>query len=105
MRPAWGYASITDKISDIVLRRPTHWIWAAGLGLTFLLTLAFVGAIGYLFAKGIGIWGVDIPVAWGFAIANCVWWIGIGHAGTSSRRSSCCCASAGAPRSTASPRR
>ncbi len=78
----WGYASVTDKISDIVLRRPTHWIWGAGFALTFVLTLAFAGAIGYLFAKGIGIWGVNIPVAWGFAIANFVWWIGIGHAGT-----------------------
>ena len=38
--------------------------------------------MGYLFAKGVGIWGVNIPVAWGFAIANFVWWIGIGHAGT-----------------------
>lgn len=39
-------------------------------------------AIGYLFAVGVGIWGVDIPVAWGFAISNFVWWIGIAHAGT-----------------------
>ena len=82
VKARWGYASVTDKISDIVLRRPTHWIWAAGFALTFCLTLGFVGAIGYLFAEGIGIWGVDIPVAWGFAIANFVWWIGIGHAGT-----------------------
>ena len=36
----------------------------------------------YLFVKGIGIWGVNIPVGWGFAIINFVWWIGIGHAGT-----------------------
>ncbi|HYX65744.1 MAG TPA: NrfD/PsrC family molybdoenzyme membrane anchor subunit [Burkholderiales bacterium] len=78
----WGYASVSDKISDIVLRRPTHWIWGAGFAATFLLTLAFFGAIGYLFVEGIGIWGVNIPVAWGFAIANFVWWIGIGHAGT-----------------------
>jgi molybdopterin-containing oxidoreductase family membrane subunit len=78
----WGYASVTDKIADIVLRRPTHWIWGAGFALTFVLTSAFFGAIGYLFAKGIGIWGVNIPTAWGFAIANFVWWIGIGHAGT-----------------------
>ena len=78
----WGYASVSDKISDIVLRRPTHWIWGAGFAATFLLTLAFFGAIGYLFVRGIGIWGVNIPVAWGFAIANFVWWIGIGHAGT-----------------------
>ncbi len=35
-----------------------------------------------LFMKGTGIWGLNIPVAWGFAIINFVWWIGIGHAGT-----------------------
>ena len=39
-------------------------------------------AMGYLFVRGIGIWGVNIPVGWGFAIVNFVWWIGIGHAGT-----------------------
>ena len=39
-------------------------------------------AIGWLLLKGVGIWGVNIPVAWGFAIVNFVWWIGIGHAGT-----------------------
>src|SRR5690606_33790159 len=31
---------------------------------------------------GIGAWGNNIPVAWGFGIINFVWWIGIGHAGT-----------------------
>ena len=31
--------------------------------------------------QGVGIWGINIPVAWGFAIVNFVWWIGIGHAG------------------------
>jgi molybdopterin-containing oxidoreductase family membrane subunit len=39
-------------------------------------------AIGYLFLRGVGIWGVNIPIGWGFAIVNFVWWIGIGHAGT-----------------------
>ena len=33
-------------------------------------------------SEGVGIWGINIPVAWGFAIMNFVWWIGIGHAGT-----------------------
>ena len=32
--------------------------------------------------SGVGIWGINVPVAWGFAIVNFVWWIGIGHAGT-----------------------
>ena len=39
-------------------------------------------ALTYLVLKGVGIWGVNIPVGWGFAIVNFVWWIGIGHAGT-----------------------
>ena len=39
-------------------------------------------AVTYLVGKGVGIWGINIPVAWGFAITNFVWWIGIGHAGT-----------------------
>ena len=38
--------------------------------------------ITWLVLKGVGIWGVTIPGAWGFAIINFVWWIGIGHAGT-----------------------
>ena len=39
-------------------------------------------AIGWLIIKGVGIWGINIPIGWGFAIVNFVWWIGIGHAGT-----------------------
>src|SRR5437763_1838680 len=78
----WSYASVSDKIADIVLARPTHWLWFAGFGLAALGTIAFISAIGYLFLRGIAIWGVNIPVAWGFAIANFVWWIGNGHAGT-----------------------
>src|SRR5205085_1717846 len=49
---------------------------------SFLLMMLLLVAVTYLFAAGIGIWGVNIPVAWGFAIVNFVWWIGIGHAGT-----------------------
>jgi molybdopterin-containing oxidoreductase family membrane subunit len=39
-------------------------------------------SITWLLTKGVGIFGIEIPVAWGFAITNFVWWIGIGHAGT-----------------------
>jgi len=78
----WGYASVSDKIADLVLRRPSHWLWFASFGVAAVLTGVFFGAITWLFIKGIGIWGVNIPTAWGFAIANFVWWIGIGHAGT-----------------------
>ena len=39
-------------------------------------------SIAYLLFVGTGIWGINVPVGWGFAIINFVWWIGIGHAGT-----------------------
>jgi len=75
-------ASITDKIADIVLERPTHWGWVVGMAVCAALTIVFLVAVSYLFARGVGIWGVDQPVAWAFAITNFVWWVGIGHAGT-----------------------
>ncbi len=39
-------------------------------------------AVTWLLVVGVGIWGINIPIGWGFAIINFVWWIGIGHAGT-----------------------
>jgi Ni/Fe-hydrogenase subunit HybB-like protein len=85
-----SYGSITDRIADVVLARSgagdpgwtRGWRWRAMLAVTFGATLTFFCASAWLFAKGVGLWGVNIPVAWGFALANFVWWIGIGHAGT-----------------------
>src|SRR5204863_392988 len=68
--------------SSIVLTRPTSNGWFVGFGIAFLVTMGLLYAVGYLFVRGVGIWGVNIPVGWGFAIVNFVWWIGIGHAGT-----------------------
>ncbi len=82
LRAGWTYASISDKIADLVLTRPLGWRWLLSFAITLAGTLILAGAVVYLFIRGVGIWGVDIPVAWGFAIANTVWWIGIGHAGT-----------------------
>jgi hypothetical protein len=42
----------------------------------------YLYSLAVLFTVGVGIWGINIPVAWGFDIINFVWWIGIGHAGT-----------------------
>ncbi len=75
-------ASTTDQVGDIVLQRPSGKLWMLAFALSLILTGVLVGSIGYLFYRGVGIWGIDIPVAWGFAIANYVWWIGIGMAGT-----------------------
>jgi molybdopterin-containing oxidoreductase family membrane subunit len=80
--PGHTFGSVTDKISSIVLTRKTPVFWVVGFGIGFLLTIVLLFAIGMLFARGIGIWGVNSPIGWGFAIVNFVWWIGIGHAGT-----------------------
>jgi Ni/Fe-hydrogenase subunit HybB-like protein len=75
-------ATVTDKISSIVLTRGTTKGWMVGFAFSFALLMLLNAVIGYLFIKGVGIWGINIPVAWAFAITNFVWWIGIGHAGT-----------------------
>jgi molybdopterin-containing oxidoreductase family membrane subunit len=76
------HASVTTLISHAPLsgRTPAWWWLLFGVG--FMGTLLLIFAIVFLLLRGIGIWGVNIPVAWGFAIVNLVWWIGIGHAGT-----------------------
>ncbi len=82
IEPGHTYASVTDKISSIILTRKTPRGWYVGFGISFILFMMFNYAVTYLLVKGVGIWGINIPVAWGFAIVNFVWWIGIGHAGT-----------------------
>jgi Ni/Fe-hydrogenase subunit HybB-like protein len=82
IEPGYTFATVTDKISSIVLTRPTSLGWVIGFGAGFLMTMMLLYALGYLFIKGTGIWGINIPIGWGFAIVNFVWWIGIGHAGT-----------------------
>ena len=80
--PGYTYATVTDKISAIVLTQPTPRFWYIGFAISFSLVMLLLFAASYLFTVGVGIWGINIPVAWGFAIVNFVWWIGIGHAGT-----------------------
>ena len=82
LEPGHTYGSVTDKISSIVLTQPTSRTWFIGFGIAFSLMLLLFYSIGYLLLKGVGIWGLNIPVGWGFAIINFVWWVGIGHAGT-----------------------
>lgn len=82
LKGPYSYATITDKISDTVLRRPTTRGWWLLFGVSGLLTLLLIYSLGYLFIEGVGIWGLNIPVAWAFAIANYVWWIALGMAGT-----------------------
>jgi molybdopterin-containing oxidoreductase family membrane subunit len=80
--PGHTFKSITEKISRIVLTTHTPVGWFLGLMVAGGIMMILLTAVAWLFLKGVGIWGLDIPVGWGFAIINFVWWIGIGHAGT-----------------------
>jgi molybdopterin-containing oxidoreductase family membrane subunit len=82
IEPGYTFGSVTDKISAIVLTRKTPRGWFVGFALSFVFVLLLLFAVGRLLVVGTGIWGINMPVAWGFAIVNFVWWIGIGHAGT-----------------------
>ncbi len=79
--PGHDSATVTEHISQVVYGSTPKWIfaiWAVGLALVMVLLMS----IAKLVFVGTGIWGLNVPVAWGFAIINLVWWIGIGHAGT-----------------------
>ncbi len=82
IEPGHTFTSISDKIGGVVLttNQPLSWFIVMSIGLMIMGMMGM--AITYLLLKGVGIWGVNIPVGWGFAIVNFVWWIGIGHAGT-----------------------
>jgi molybdopterin-containing oxidoreductase family membrane subunit len=80
--PGTTFASVTDHISSIVLSRKTSRGWFVGFGISFALLMVLLWSVSVLLVRGTGVWGINVPVGWGFAIINFVWWIGIGHAGT-----------------------
>src|SRR5438309_2732771 len=80
--PGYDFGRVTDKIANPVLTSRWPWSCVFGFLIAFGIMNVLMGAVTYLFLKGTGIWGINIPVGWGFAIVNFVWWIGIGHAGT-----------------------
>ena len=79
--PGYTPATVTDKISSVVLRKTPKW-WYVGFAISFLAAQGLFITIAKLLVLTVGIWGINIPVAWGIDIVNFVWWIGIGHAGT-----------------------
>jgi molybdopterin-containing oxidoreductase family membrane subunit len=78
------FASITNQVCEVVelpVEKTPLLYWAL-LGISAMGAALLVAMIGYLFWTGVGIWGLNNPVGWGFAIINFVFWVGIGHAGT-----------------------
>ncbi len=75
------FQTLTDDVSQLTERKTTL-PWYILFAMAVSLALLLFGMLGYLFIEGIGVWGVNVPVAWGWAIINFVFWVGIGHAGT-----------------------
>jgi molybdopterin-containing oxidoreductase family membrane subunit len=74
--------SVTDTVCGIVEAPRPPRAWYVALFISAGVTGILGAMIFYLVATGIGVWGVNAPVGWGFAIINFVFWVGIGHAGT-----------------------
>ncbi len=79
--PGHSPATVSDKISSVIFRRMPLWFYACML-VAFAGVMMLLVSLTHLVFTGIGIWGNNQPVGWGFPIINFVWWIGIGHAGT-----------------------
>ncbi|HVZ51929.1 MAG TPA: NrfD/PsrC family molybdoenzyme membrane anchor subunit [Pseudolabrys sp.] len=79
-----SYAAINEAVSAPLIER-YRWRWRAwwiGFAISAALTLVMLISMTWLFYTGIGIFGNNTTVVWGFPLANYVWWIGIGNAGT-----------------------
>ncbi len=75
------FASLTELVCGLVEQPARAWWW---ISLAICGTLAVLGGIMtvYVISTGLGVWGMNQTVGWGFPIATFVFWIGIGHAGT-----------------------
>jgi molybdopterin-containing oxidoreductase family membrane subunit len=75
------FHSITEAVA-----RPVEWTphrgWYIALAFSLGLLSLLLVSVGWLVWQGTGVWGLNIPVGWGWAIVNFVFWVGIGHAGT-----------------------
>jgi molybdopterin-containing oxidoreductase family membrane subunit len=77
-----GIGGLTARLSDLVLKRPVGRGWLIAMAVALALAGLLAVSIAWLLYRGVGIWGIDMPVVWAFAIANYVWWIAIGMGGT-----------------------
>jgi molybdopterin-containing oxidoreductase family membrane subunit len=80
--PGVTLTSLSEQVGGRVLASPTPRWWWVGFGISFALLMLLLIQMTWLFIHGIGIWGVRIPVAWGLAISEYVWWIALASGGT-----------------------
>jgi molybdopterin-containing oxidoreductase family membrane subunit len=76
------FTTVTEKVCAIAERPKPPKEWYIAFAISASLAAVLLAMLGHLFLTGIGVWGLNMPVAWGFDITNFVFWVGIGHAGT-----------------------
>ncbi|MCA8980999.1 MAG: polysulfide reductase NrfD [Planctomycetes bacterium] len=76
------FTSITDDVCGIAEREATPRAWYIAFAASVTGMTVMFAMLGYLIFNGVGVWGNNQPVAWGWPIVNFVFWVGIGHAGT-----------------------
>ena len=81
VQPGETFTSVTDTVCAPMEGKLPKW-WLIGVTGSISLLLLLFSMISYLVWEGVGIWGLNNPVGWGYAIVNFVFWVGIGHAGT-----------------------
>ena len=72
---------VTDIVCGVVEAKTPRWWWICFATACMMASFTVMG-LAYLVASGTGVWGLNNPVNWGWAIVNFVFWVGIGHAGT-----------------------
>ena len=77
-----NFASVTEEICYVNEAPKPPRAWYIAFFISSALATVLMVLIGYLFVAGVGVWGNQNPVMWGFPIVNFVFWVGIGHAGT-----------------------
>src|ERR1041385_1321113 len=70
------FEGVNETIGSVVLRDRQPRSWWIGFILAFALLMVLFLAVSWLLIRGVGIWGINIPVAWGYAIVNFVWVFG-----------------------------
>ena len=78
---AKDYHQVTEDIISPIERKPGR-MWYVGFFFSVALLMFGVFSVFWEVYWGIGVWGVNRTVGWGWDITNFVWWVGIGHAGT-----------------------
>ena len=77
-----GLGWLTDKLSAFAEGKVPGWWWIAFLPAAFAATVIFPTCLFYQVFTGVGVWGNNQPVMWGWDIVNFIWWVGVAHAGT-----------------------